>query len=300
MHRSKPIVANNVQKYLAGVKLEKPNSFHRTRTPLRHFIATPAGSPGFTVGNLRTNRVERAHIDAYISVLRSRSYSAETIKAYVSLVRMYLRWLHSYGLHPLGEAICPPVRFGSPSPVVALSESSLRRVYAVSRQVRSHKLPGRELELWLRLQGDCGLRCAEAWWLSKSEVQGRFVVLRSHKRRLKNPRSARRVPLPDYLLPLIQQRLAGPGQWVFPRAATYPFPGEWTCWQTVNESLQKRLDFHFAPQMLRRAFATRAASVGGLTPWELAAVMGHSNMQTALRYYVAPHTPDSISLPLIA
>lgn len=272
----------------------RKNVWKSARTRLTRFtsyrVTESRIGRGALMGELRGNQIRSAHlVEWQESMQREGRLSAKTIANYSQGARRALRWGAERDL-----CVLPPV-LGARSHVAlgppdTLSEDELGDVYAIAR---GHQPPGWQLgpmEIWIRLQGDCGMRCGEAWWLRWDEIdfETGVVALRDHEdRKLKTRRAARVVPLTPRLLALLKgvERV---NRFVIPRAAQTPWSEVGGPWCTLCKRYRRAIP-RFKPSLLRHSFASRVvAHTGDATRRELQAVLGHASIVTTDRYYAAP------------
>lgn len=302
MHRGSPIVSTSVGHYIEYVNSFFPKSRIRSKAAFERFARQRvSNSSPVLIQNLRTQHIVRRHFEEFVLQMRLQPLTTNTIKSYLSQLRGYMTWIQSHGWHRSGAAIVPVLPPSGPRPIECLSEAQLGVAYQAVHGILDHpRFPGRQAELFLRLQADCGLRCAEAFWLSKYEMQKGYLALSPHYgRELKTARAARTVPLPAHVEALLCDAFSDGRLYLFEAANTLPHPTRNPPWASLRTRLARRLPFDFTMQMLRRTFATRAAA-HGIVPDQLQALMGHADIATTFRFYVKPSTPKAFALPWIA
>jgi integrase len=275
---------------------------------MRFCIPQPLDRAGIELGAIPIRHWHAAWINARLTTMKAEEYAHATVKQAASFLAGYLKWAASYGwvMPGLIYACRVPYSQGLKAPV-ALDEAQLERVLVTARNYTRRGWPVGKAETLLRLMCDCGLRPAEAWWLSRAEVHGspaRIELCDTPWRLVKNARAARTVPLPSHVARLLNcVSHDGPMYFTDPGAKPWGEPGEDPWYHAIGEIRRLSGVDMLTARILRHTFATRYMAAAQGATWglrSLQTILGHGSSVTTESYYIQPEAPRMIEMRVVA
>lgn len=265
----------------------------KTRRKMRQVLADVGHLGVATTAALTPELVAR-----YLDAVRARGCSPNTAAGLASYLRRACRYAVGRGYLAVSPFACWtfPARPGRAERPTYHPPADVARVLAYLAG-RAGNFAGRRLSTLAAVLACTGMRRSEALYLRRADVaaDGSTVAITPHRLRpLKRPSCARVLPccpelaaalvawLPavewsDWLLP----GLRGRGPWANASAGYRPADQLRAAGAAVGVS-------NLSPASLRHSFGTTAALVWGMPPAALQALMGHTSVQTTLRYYAHP------------
>jgi site-specific recombinase XerD len=242
----------------------------------------------------------RGILSRYVEVLASQNYSAGSIHVYVTAVKRYLSWVQDQGIKvaDIGKPDLPKVTTRVRD---ALSTDQIRAFFMAATELEE---PARTAVLLLPCTG---LRANEMVTLPLSSIRKVQIQLKGRTKttfafvvRGKGGKE-RIVPLLDEGVPVLTGYLAGyrrtrKGPWMFPGVRTNKNKKDSHSLATRTlryavSQVRQPLGVRFTPHTMRRTYAT-ALYRRGVSPATLAKILGHANIQTLYKHYLAIDEQD--------
>jgi site-specific recombinase XerD len=247
-------------------------------------------------------KLPRGILNRYVEHLVARGQSPATVHVYLSGVRRYLKWVEDQGVKvaPLGTADKPKITHTMRD---ALSSNQIRLYFDQANRLEE------PVRTAIMLLPCTGLRAQEMVNLplaaiKRVELVMGGVVKRTLALRVRGKGGKERVvPVLDEGVALLTGYLAGyrrtrKGPWVFPgvRAKTNRDDRQSMSTRTLRAAVtqvREPLKLTFTPHTMRRTYAT-ALYRRGVEPATIAKILGHANIQTLYKHYLALDEDDLI------